>query len=44
MAKLAGLPYQTKSIVVELNLAETAKLEPNWIKVKLVFCRGVNPD
>ncbi|WP_244935385.1 IS4 family transposase [Parashewanella spongiae] len=42
--KLAGLPYQTKSIVVELNLAETAKLEPNWIKVKLVFCRGVNPD
>ena len=24
--------------------AETAKTEPNWVKVKLVFCRGVNPD
>ena len=42
--KLAGLPYQTKSIVVEINLAQTAKEQDKWVKAKLVFCRGVNPD
>ena len=42
--KLAGLPYQTKSLVVELNLAMTAKEQPQYVKVKLVFCRGVNPE
>ncbi|KAA0448388.1 MAG: transposase [Candidatus Thioglobus sp.] len=42
--KLAGLPYQTKSIIVEVNLAQTAKEQARWVKIKLVFCRGVNPD
>ena len=42
--KLAGLPYQTKSLVVELNLAMTAKDQAQYVKVKLVFCRGVNPE
>ncbi len=41
---MAGLPYQTKSIVVELNPAQTAKEKAQWVKVKLVFCRGVDPD
>ena len=42
--KLAGLRYQTKSVVVELNLAQTAKEKAQWVKVKLFFCRGVNPE
>lgn len=40
--KVSGRPYQSKSIVVELNLAQSAKETEQWIKVKLLFVRGVN--
>ena len=35
-------PYQSKSIVVELNLTSSSKEPAQWIKVKLLFVRSVN--
>lgn len=37
-------PYQSKSIIVELNLAQSKKEDDRWIKVKLLFVRGVNEE
>jgi hypothetical protein len=39
-----GLPYQFKSIEVALNLAQTKDDEDHWIKVKLLFSRGVDEE
>jgi hypothetical protein len=39
-----GLPYQFKSITVELNLAQSSKEEDHWLKVKLLFSRGINEE
>jgi hypothetical protein len=38
------LPYQSKSIVVELNLASSDKEPVQWVKVKLLFVRSVNEE
>lgn len=35
-------PYQSKSIVVELNLASSTKEPAQWVKVKLLFVRSVD--
>jgi len=35
-------PYQSKSIVIELNLASSAKEPAQWVKVKLLFVRSVD--
>jgi hypothetical protein len=42
--RISGRPYQSKSLVVELNLASSPKEEAHWITVKLLFVRGVNGD
>jgi hypothetical protein len=42
--KIHGKPYQSKSMVVELNLAQSDKECEQWIKVKLLFVRGVNEE
>ena len=39
---LHNLPYQSKSIVVELNLTSSDKEPAQWVKVKLLFVRSVN--
>jgi SRSO17 transposase len=39
---LDHMPYQSKSIAVELNLASSAKESPQWVKVKLLFVRSVD--
>ncbi len=39
---LKALPYQSKSIVVELNLATTDKEAAQWVKVKLLFVRSMD--
>jgi len=39
--KIPGQPYQAKALDVELNLAESAKEPERWIKVRLLFVRGV---
>jgi hypothetical protein len=39
---LHNLPYQSKSIVVELNLISSDKEPAQWVKVKLLFVRSVN--
>jgi hypothetical protein len=39
---LSKLPYQSKSIVVELNLAATDKEPDQWVKVKLLFVRSMD--
>lgn len=39
-----GLPYQFKSIEVELNLAQTKDDDDRWIKVKLLFSRGLDEE
>ena len=39
---LNNMPYQSKSIVVELNLTSSDKELAQWIKVKLLFVRSVN--
>ena len=41
---LNNLPYQSKSIVVELNLAGSDKEPAQWVKVKLLFVRSVNEE
>lgn len=42
--KIKGRPYQSKAITVELNLAKSIKEPDHWIKVKLLFVRGVNEE
>jgi SRSO17 transposase len=42
--KIKGRPYQSKSITVELNLAQSNKDNDHWISVKLLFVRGVNEE
>ena len=39
---LNNVPYQSKSIVVELNLTSSDKEPAQWVKVKLLFVRSVN--
>jgi SRSO17 transposase len=39
--KIPGQPYQAKALDVELNLAESAKEPERWVKVRLLFVRGV---
>ena len=39
--KVPGQPYQSKTIVVELNLNDSKEEAARWIKVRLVFVRGV---
>lgn len=39
---LNNVPYQSKSIVVELNLASSDKEPTQWVKVKLHFVRSIN--
>lgn len=39
---LNNVPYQSKSIVVELNLTASTKEPAQWVKVKLLFVRSVN--
>ncbi len=41
---LTHLPYQSKSIVVELNLTSSDKEPAQWVKVKLLFVRSVNEE
>jgi SRSO17 transposase len=41
---LNHVPYQSKSIVVELNLASSDKEPAQWVKVKLLFVRSVNEE
>ena len=42
--KINSMPYRSKSIVVKLNLAQSKKEADAWIKVKLLFVRGVNEE
>ena len=39
--KVPGQPYQSKTVVVELNLNDTKEEAARWIKVRLVFVRGM---
>jgi SRSO17 transposase len=39
--KIPGQPYQAKAVDVELNLGESPKEPERWIKVRLLFVRGV---
>ena len=41
---LSNVPYQSKSIVVELNLATSDKEPAQWAKIKLLFVRSVNEE
>jgi hypothetical protein len=41
---LNQVPYQSKSIAVELNLANSDKESAPWVKVKLLFVRSVNEE
>ncbi|GGB74975.1 IS4 family transposase [Shewanella inventionis] len=41
---LNHVPYQSKSIVVELNLTSSDKEPAQWVKVKLLFVRSVNEE
>ena len=41
---LNHVPYQSKSIVVELNFASSDKEPAQWVKVKLLFVRSVNEE
>ena len=42
--KISTLPYQSKSLIVKLNLAQSKKEADHWVKVKLLFVRGVNEE
>jgi len=42
--KVNTLPYQSKSLIVKVNLAQSKKEADHWIKVKLLFVRGVNEE
>jgi SRSO17 transposase len=39
--KVAGQPYQSRTIVVDLNLNDAKAATARWIKVRLLFVRGV---
>ena len=39
--KVAGQPYQSKTVVVDLNLNDPKDDAQRWIKVRLLFVRGV---
>jgi SRSO17 transposase len=39
--KIPGQPYQAKALDVGLNLSESPKEPERWIKVRLLFVRGV---
>jgi len=39
--KIPGQPYQVKAVAVELNLSESPQDPEHWIKVRLLFVRGV---
>ncbi len=39
--KVAGQPYQSKTVVVDLNLNDPKDETERWIKVRLLFVRGV---
>ena len=39
--KVAGQPYQSKTVVMELNLNDPKDEVTRWIKVRLLFVRGV---
>lgn len=39
--KVSGQPYQSKTVVVELNLNDPKDEVGRWIKVRLLFVRGV---
>ena len=39
--KVAGQAYQSKTVVVDLNLNDPKDEVPRWIKVRLLFVRGV---
>jgi SRSO17 transposase len=39
--KIPGQPYQAKAVAVELNLSESPDAPEHWIKVRLLFVRGV---
>jgi SRSO17 transposase len=39
--KIPGQPYQAKAVTVELNLSESPQDPEHWVKVRLLFVRGV---
>jgi hypothetical protein len=39
--KIQGQPYQAKALDVELNLSESPQDPKHWLKVRLLFVRGV---
>jgi hypothetical protein len=39
--KIPGQPYQAKALNVELNLSESPKEPARWVKVRLLFVRGI---
>ena len=42
--KIPGQPYQAKALDVELNLSSTKDDADQWIKVRLLFVRGVDHE
>jgi SRSO17 transposase len=42
--KIAGQPYQSKTVVVDLNLNDPKDAVARWISVRLLFVRGVVGD
>jgi SRSO17 transposase len=42
--KIPGQPYQAKALDVELNLSGTQDEADQWVKVRLLFVRGVNQE
>src|SRR4030067_3581841 len=41
--KIPGEPYQAKALDVELNLSSAPDEADQWIKVRLLFVRGIAP-
>jgi hypothetical protein len=39
---LNNVPYQSKSVVVELNLTSSDKEPAQWVKIKLLFVRSID--
>jgi hypothetical protein len=42
--KISGMPYQAKTIEVDLNLAQKKSAPDQWITVRLQFVRGICDD
>ena len=40
--KISGQPYQSKTVVVDLNLNDPKDEVARWVKVRLLFVRGVS--